>query len=202
MKAFNANRKPKYGRYDGIKAIIESNIVDDYGEFRATDYYIENYRDGANYGNPISEYGVERTIKAYFGSYRALWRTHHEGRAFSLLKKYTDENDIFALIRLSDVQVVMFDRYVVLKKGGVFDVITGNWFKKKDFFKALSVYSNQKYVRGVAVFDYILFEIHAGETVDINNIYSVLNRKVEEEEEEEDALYCAYEVDDNTEEEE
>lgn len=79
----------------------------------------------------------------------------------------------------------MFDKYVVLKKGGVFNIISGNWFKKKDFFKALSIYSNQKYVRGVAAFDYILFEIHAGETADINDIYNILNRKVEEEEEEE-----------------
>lgn len=186
MKAFNANRKPKYGRYDGIKAIIESNINNNYGEFRATDYYIENYRDGANYGNPISEYEVERTIKAYFGSYRALWRTHHEGRAFSLLKKYTDENDVFALIRIADAQTVMFDKYVVLKKGGVFNTTSGNWFKKKDFFKALNVYSNQKYVRGVVAFDYILFEIHIGETVDINNVYDVLNTKVEEIEEEDE----------------
>ena len=185
MKAFNANRKPKYGRYDGIKAIIESNINEDYGEFRITDYYVENYRDGANYGNPIIEYDMERSIKSYFGSYRALWRTHHEGRAFSLLKKYTDEDDIFALVKLSDISTVMFDKYAVLKKGGVFNIISGNWFKKKDFFKALSIYSNQKYVRGVAAFDYILFEIHAGETVDINDIYSILNRKVEEEEEEE-----------------
>lgn len=186
MKAFNANKKPKYGRYDGIKSIIESNIIDDCGEFRITDCYVENYKDGSNYGNPISEYDVEGTIKSYFGSYRALWRTHNEGRAFSLLNKHIDEDDLFALIRIADVQTVIFDKYVVLKKGGVFNATSGNWFKKKDFFKALNIYSNQKYVRGVAAFDYILFEIHTGCTVNINDIYNILNAKIKESEEEDE----------------
>lgn len=190
MKAFNA-RKGKYhrfGRYDGIKAIIDSNLIySETGEFHIEDYYVENYKDGANYGHPINECCVERSIKAYFGSYRNLWRTHNEGRAFSLVRPYKGEEDeIFALVRLSDISTVLFNKYVILKKGGVFNLDTGNWYKKSEFFKALSIYSNQKYLRGVAAFDYILFEVYIGngDELDISYIHSILNAEVSEDDEE------------------
>ena len=196
MRAFNSRKGKhhRYGRYDGIKAIIESDIEDSVGEFNIEDYYIENYKEGANYGQPIEWWNIEKSIKSYFGSYRALWRTHNEGRAFGLIKPYCEEDDIFALVRLADVKSVMFGKYVLLKKGGVFNIKTGNWYKKTEFAKAMSVYSNQKYVRGVAAFDYILFEIYVGngDELDINHIHDVLNSEVEDEEDEiEDDDYCS-----------
>lgn len=158
MKAFNARKGKRYGRYDGIKAIIDRSIEEEgSGEFSDYDYYLESFKANSNYGQPLRV----NSVKEYFGSYRKLWRIHHES-AHRYGYFITDDAD-FGLVKKSDLQNVYFKEFISLKNGGVFCDYNCQWYTKKDFRRAMAIYNSQKLIRGVEAFRYIINEVRQGE---------------------------------------
>lgn len=164
MKAFNrsSKKKHKYGRYDGIKAIMEQSLEYDLGEFSHSDYYLENYHPvrHVGYGQPLLYFwndscGNSYGIKA-FGSYRKLWRIHHESNDWVLVNLPEEYKDMTLFCKSNEVSTVYFNRFIVFKRGGVFDLKDSFWCGKKAFFKALRFYNGQKSLRGADALDCIL----------------------------------------------
>ena len=96
------------------------------------DYVICNIdrKESINYGQPfycsvengIDNIGVRRAYRLYWekGEYH-YWSNGN--------------NEFF--LNHSDVKEWVFNRFIVLKKGGVWDTISGMWYKKRAFYKAL-----------------------------------------------------------------
>lgn len=56
--------------------------------------------------------------------------------------------EVYSYVKKSDIQEIWKKRYVVLKRGGVFDLFSGYWFKRKDFFDSRETYNkNLRYYK-------------------------------------------------------
>lgn len=96
------------------------------------DYVICNIdrKESINYGQPFYndvETGIDNigTRRAY----RVYWKQgsfHYWSNA---------NNEYF--LNHSDVKEWLFNRFIVLKKGGVWDTESGMWYSKRAFYKAL-----------------------------------------------------------------
>lgn len=89
-----------------------------------------NRKESVNYGQPfyndvetgIDNIGVRR-------AYRIYWKQ-------GSFHYWSNSNNEFFLNH-SDVKEWLFNRFVVLKKGGVWDTESGMWYSKRAFYKAL-----------------------------------------------------------------
>lgn len=108
-----------------IREFIESDAFDDVT-------VIENY--DANFANC---YGSLAEIReAEFGK---VYKKYHQ----IMRGNYWQRRGSRLIIKESDVKYIWKNRYIVLKKGGVFDIATGFFRVKKDFLKAKYLWENK-----------------------------------------------------------
>lgn len=98
------------------------------------DYIICNLdrKESIDYGQPFYYNGVESGIDNI--GVRRAYRIYWKQGSYHYWSNYNNE----FLLNHSDVKEWIFNRFVVLKKGGVWDTISGMWYKKGAFYKALA----------------------------------------------------------------
>lgn len=97
------------------------------------DYIICNLdrRESVDYGQPFYYNGVEAGISKI--GVRRAYRIYWKQGSYHYWSNYNSE----FFLNHSDVKEWVFNRFIVLKKGGVWDTESGMWYSKRAFYKAL-----------------------------------------------------------------
>lgn len=130
---------------------VTSNFYQLYEE--GINVLVENYnpKTAGAYGrieNMDVTYSLAKKLyRANFGNWDDTYLTTGEIVGDMNVSAYTP---VFSFVRKSDIKEIWRKRYVVLHKGGVYDILTGFWHKKKDFFKDRETYNrNVKYNKAI-----------------------------------------------------